>query len=65
MSLNLQDLKDVLLTSWCQTPQHTFTVRAVLVTKWGPTQYLVGGHKFISFLLVSSSESTSSLSHLK
>ncbi|KAK3564956.1 hypothetical protein QTP86_031112 [Hemibagrus guttatus] len=21
---NLQDLKDLLLTSWCQIPQHTF-----------------------------------------
>ena len=45
---NLQDLKDLLLTSWCQIPQHTFRglvesmprrVRAVLAAKGGPTQY--------------------------
>ncbi len=45
---NLQDLKDLLLTSWYQTPQHTFRglvesmprwVRAVLAAKGGPTQY--------------------------
>ena len=39
---NLKDLKDLLLTSWCQTPQHTFRglvesmprrVRAVLTAK--------------------------------
>lgn len=45
---NLQDLKDLLLTSWCQIPQHTFRglvesmprrLRAVLVAKGGPTQY--------------------------
>ncbi|KAK3541531.1 hypothetical protein QTP86_029169 [Hemibagrus guttatus] len=39
---NLQDLKDLLLTSWCQIPQHTFRdlvesmprrVRAVLAAK--------------------------------
>ena len=45
---NLQDLKDLLLTSWCQIPQHTFRdlvesmprqVRAVLSAKRGPTAY--------------------------
>jgi len=45
---NLQDLKDLLLTSWCQIPQHTFRslvesmprwVRAVLAAKGGQTQY--------------------------
>ena len=45
---NLQDLKDLLLTSWCQIPQDTFRglvesmprrVRAVLVARGGPTQY--------------------------
>ncbi|KAK3557200.1 hypothetical protein QTP70_026141, partial [Hemibagrus guttatus] len=45
---NLQDLKDLLLTSWCQIPQHTFRdlvesmpqgVRAVSAAKGGPTQY--------------------------
>ncbi|MCI4382560.1 hypothetical protein PGIGA_G00016250 [Pangasianodon gigas] len=45
---NLQDLKGLLLTSWCQIPQHTFRglvesmlrrVRAVLVAQGGPTQY--------------------------
>ncbi|KAK3532871.1 hypothetical protein QTP70_001156 [Hemibagrus guttatus] len=45
---NLQDLKDLLLTSWCQIPQHTFRdlvesmprwVRTVLAAKGGPTQY--------------------------
>ena len=47
-SRNLQDLKDLLRTSWCQIPQHTFRalvesmpqwVRAVLAAKGGPTQY--------------------------
>ncbi|KAK3563664.1 hypothetical protein QTP86_033502 [Hemibagrus guttatus] len=50
---NLQDLKDLLLTSWCQIPQHTFRdlvesiprwVRAVLAAKGGPTQCQAGGH---------------------
>jgi len=45
---NLQDLKDLLLTSWCQIPQHIFRglvesmprrVRAVLAAKGRPTQY--------------------------
>ncbi|KAK3525669.1 hypothetical protein QTP70_004315 [Hemibagrus guttatus] len=45
---NLEDLKDLLLPPWCQTPQHTFRdleesmprwVRAVLAAKGGPTQY--------------------------
>ncbi|KAK3562823.1 hypothetical protein QTP86_010397 [Hemibagrus guttatus] len=45
---NLQDFKDLLLTSWCQIPQHTFRdlvesmpqqVRAVSAAKGGPTQY--------------------------
>ena len=45
---NLQVLKDLLLTSWCQIPQKTFRglvesmprlVRAVLAAKVGPTQY--------------------------
>ena len=49
---NIQDLKDLLLTSWCQIPQHTFRglvesmpqrVRAVLAAKGGPAQYLAGG----------------------
>ncbi|KAK3523569.1 hypothetical protein QTP70_002478 [Hemibagrus guttatus] len=43
---NLQDLKDLLLTSWCQIPQHTYRnlvesmlrwVRAVLAAKGVPT----------------------------
>ena len=45
---NLQDLKDLLLTSWCQRPQDTFRglvestprrVRAVLAARGGRTQY--------------------------
>ncbi|KAK3533242.1 hypothetical protein QTP70_013655 [Hemibagrus guttatus] len=45
---NLQDLKDLLLTSWCQIPQHTFRdlvesmprrVRAVFAAKGGLTRY--------------------------
>uniref|UniRef100_A0A8P4K6M0 Transposable element Tc1 transposase n=1 Tax=Dicentrarchus labrax TaxID=13489 RepID=A0A8P4K6M0_DICLA len=45
---NLQDLKDLLLTSWCQIPQHTFRglvesmpqrVTAVLAANGEPTQY--------------------------
>ncbi|KAK3557036.1 hypothetical protein QTP70_024249 [Hemibagrus guttatus] len=45
---NLQDLKDLLLTFWCQIPHHTFRdlvesmpqrVRAVLAAKGGLTQY--------------------------
>ncbi|KAF7659717.1 hypothetical protein LDENG_00294150 [Lucifuga dentata] len=45
---NLQDLKDLLLTSWCQIPQDTFRslvesmprqVRAILAARGGPTQY--------------------------
>uniref|UniRef100_A0A8P4G4M8 Transposable element Tcb1 transposase n=1 Tax=Dicentrarchus labrax TaxID=13489 RepID=A0A8P4G4M8_DICLA len=45
---NLQDLKDLLQTSWCQIPQHTFRglvesmpqrVRAVLAANGEPTQY--------------------------
>ncbi|KAJ8417445.1 hypothetical protein AAFF_G00286720 [Aldrovandia affinis] len=45
---NLQDLKDLMLTSWCQIPQDTFRglveymprrVRDVLVARGGPTQY--------------------------
>ncbi|KAK3548964.1 hypothetical protein QTP70_022657 [Hemibagrus guttatus] len=45
---NLQDLNDLLLTSWCQIPQLTFRdlvesmpqrVRAVLAAKEGPAQY--------------------------
>ena len=45
---NLQDLKDLLLTSWCQIPQDTFRglvefmprrLRAVLAARGGPTQY--------------------------
>nr|XP_020464514.1 copine-3-like isoform X3 [Monopterus albus] len=44
----LQDLKDLLLTSWCQIPEDTFRgpvesvpqqIRAVLAAKGGPTQY--------------------------
>ena len=44
---NFQDLKDLLLTSWCQIPQSTFKgledsmprrVGAVFATKGGPTQ---------------------------
>ena len=50
---NLQDLRDLLLTSWYQIPQHKFRglvesmpqwVRAVLAAKGGPRQYLAGGH---------------------
>ena len=45
---NLQDLKDLLLTAWCQIPQQTFRglgesmpprVRAVLAAKGGPTEF--------------------------
>uniref|UniRef100_A0AAY5L9N5 Tc1-like transposase DDE domain-containing protein n=1 Tax=Esox lucius TaxID=8010 RepID=A0AAY5L9N5_ESOLU len=45
---NLLDLKDLLLTSWCQIPQHTFRglvepmprqVKGVFAVKGGPTQY--------------------------
>ena len=45
---NLQDLKDMLLTSWCQIPEDTSRglvestprwVRAVLVAQGGHTQY--------------------------
>ncbi|KAK3560178.1 hypothetical protein QTP86_034671 [Hemibagrus guttatus] len=45
---NLQDLKDLRLTSWCQIPQHTFRdlvesmprwVKDALATKGGLTQY--------------------------
>lgn len=45
---NLQDEKDLLLTSRCQIPQHTFRglaesaprrLRAVLAANGGPTQY--------------------------
>uniref|UniRef100_A0A0E9WSK0 Tc1-like transposase DDE domain-containing protein n=1 Tax=Anguilla anguilla TaxID=7936 RepID=A0A0E9WSK0_ANGAN len=45
---NLQDLNDLLLTSWCQIPEDTFRglvesmprwVRAVLAARGGPTQY--------------------------
>ena len=45
---NIEDLKDLLLTSWCQIPQHNFKaveesmprwVRAVLAAKVRPTQY--------------------------
>ena len=45
---NLENLKDLLLTYWCQIPQHSFRglvesmphrVRAVLAAKLGPTQY--------------------------
>lgn len=45
---NLQDLKDLLLTSWCQIPQYTFRglvesmperVRAALSAKGRPTQH--------------------------
>ncbi|KAG5841041.1 hypothetical protein ANANG_G00195380 [Anguilla anguilla] len=45
---NLQDLKDLLLTSWCQISEDTFRglvesmprrVRAVLAARGGPTQY--------------------------
>uniref|UniRef100_A0AAY5L8T0 Carboxypeptidase E n=1 Tax=Esox lucius TaxID=8010 RepID=A0AAY5L8T0_ESOLU len=52
---NLQDLKDLLLISWCQIPQHHFRgllesmprrVRAVLAAKGGPTQYLSGMQDF-------------------
>jgi len=35
---NLQELKDLLLTSWCQIPQHTFR-GLVLAAKGVPTQY--------------------------
>uniref|UniRef100_A0A3Q3JTD4 Transposase Tc1-like domain-containing protein n=1 Tax=Monopterus albus TaxID=43700 RepID=A0A3Q3JTD4_MONAL len=49
---SLQDLKDLLMTSWCQIPEDTFRglvesmpqrVRAVLAEQGGPTQYLAGG----------------------
>ena len=45
---NLQDLNDLLWTSWCQIPEQTLRglvesmppqVRAVLAAKGGPTQY--------------------------
>ena len=45
---NLQDLKNLLQTSWCQIPEHTvrglvesipWKLRAVLAAKGGPTQY--------------------------
>ncbi|KAK3515696.1 hypothetical protein QTP70_028535 [Hemibagrus guttatus] len=45
---NFENLKDLLLKSWCQIPQHTFRdlvesmprrVRAVLAAKVGPIQY--------------------------
>ncbi|KAK3543947.1 hypothetical protein QTP70_031854 [Hemibagrus guttatus] len=45
---NLEDLKDLMLTSWRQIPQHTFRdlvesmprwVRAILAAKGRPTQY--------------------------
>ena len=55
---NLQDIKDLLLTSWCQIPQHTFRglvesmphqVWAVLAAKGVLTQYinLAGGHNIM------------------
>ncbi|KAK3509804.1 hypothetical protein QTP70_011627 [Hemibagrus guttatus] len=31
---NLQDLKDLLLTSWCQIPQHTFRDLVESMTQW-------------------------------
>ncbi len=49
---NLQDLKDLLLMSWCQIAHDTFRglvesmprrVRAVLAAQGGPTQYQAGG----------------------
>lgn len=42
-NLNLQDLKDLLLTSWRQIPQHTF--RGLQYVRMGPTQNEAGGHK--------------------
>lgn len=50
---NLQDLEDLLLTSWYQRPQHTFRgvvesrprrVTAVSAAKGRATQYWAGGH---------------------
>ncbi|KAK3537253.1 hypothetical protein QTP70_005482 [Hemibagrus guttatus] len=32
---NLQDLKDLLLTSWCQIPQHTFRDLVESIPRWG------------------------------
>lgn len=42
-NLHVQDLKDLMLTSWCQMPKHTFRglmeyIYDTLVTKKGKTQ---------------------------
>ena len=59
---DLQDLKDMLLTSWSHIPQHNFRglvesmprqVRTVLAAKGGPTQYQAGGHDVASGGMVS------------
>ena len=56
---NLQDLKDLLLTFWCQISQGTFSdlvefmsrqVGAVLAALEGPTAYY--GHKVLAYLCV-------------
>jgi hypothetical protein len=50
ISRNLQDMKDLLLTSWCQKPQNTFRglvesmprlVGSFLVACGGPTAYVL------------------------
>ena len=54
-SCNFQDLKDLLLTSWCQIPQHlqgssgvhALTGLSCFGTKRGTTQYLAGGHNVV------------------
>ncbi len=54
---NLEELKDLLLTSWCQILQDILRglvesmplcVRAVLAARGGPTQYLVGGFNIVT-----------------
>ncbi|KAK3520060.1 hypothetical protein QTP70_011983 [Hemibagrus guttatus] len=54
-SHNLEDLEDLLLTSWCQIPQHTFRDlvesmpgQGCFGSKTGNRQYYVGGHNVMS-----------------
>uniref|UniRef100_A0AAY5KPB9 Tc1-like transposase DDE domain-containing protein n=1 Tax=Esox lucius TaxID=8010 RepID=A0AAY5KPB9_ESOLU len=54
---NLQELKDLLLMSWCQIPQDTFRglvesmplrIAAVMAAHGGPTAYSAGGHDVLA-----------------